>query len=366
MKRGAEEATEDQTKRTKPEENEAPPPDYPSDWTCTKCNDINFARRQVCRKCLEPRDGASPAAPAPESLFFKTGDWNCACGEHNFASRTTCRKCGSTKNVSSVTPVTRVAGEPDSHFKSGDWMCPNCNDHNFATRSVCRQCMAQKPPTTEQKGAAVVTHGTGGEFTSTTFGGYGGGGGPGGYGFEGSQAPYHPYGAAPRYLPSPPPYPSSNPPPSEPWSCYKCNTLNNPIWESCPNCAAPRDRSKTDGQNWKNGDWKCPRCGEHCFASRSTCRVCQFSNAGDVDPLLSNPGNWKPGDWTCGCGDHNFASRSACRKCNKPRPGGASAPVGVGGFGGSGFKVGDWNCAKCHDHNFASRTSCRKCGAGKP
>jgi len=52
---------------------------------------------------------------------------------------------------------------------------------------------------------------------------------------------------------------------------------------------------------------------------------------------------FKPGDWICpGCGDHVFASKSACKMCGTPRPedGGdssfAARPGPYAGFGGKG------------------------------
>ena len=111
-----------------------------------------------------------------------------------------------------------------------------------------------------------------------------------------------------------------------------------------------------------------------------------------------NPANdFKPGDWSCPqCGAHNFASRQACFSCQGPRPmgvpmagGGAGAVqqhgggygvggVGYGGamYGGRGggmrgmgapnFKPGDWICTGCSYHNFASRFQCFKCNTPRP
>jgi len=97
----------------------------------------------------------------------------------------------------------------------------------------------------------------------------------------------------------------------------------------------------------KRGDWICPDCGDHCFASKNTCRC------GKWRPKPTQ--QLKPGDWNCSCGELNFSSRLTCRKCNnektrsiQPQP-----------------RTGDWNCA-CGELNFASRLNCRKCNLGKP
>jgi len=58
------------------------------DWDCPQCSELNFAARNMCRKCNAPR---------PEHLGVggRPGDWVCfKCGDLNFASRTICRKCG--------------------------------------------------------------------------------------------------------------------------------------------------------------------------------------------------------------------------------------------------------------------------------
>jgi hypothetical protein len=139
------------------------------------------------------------------------------------------------------------------------------------------------------------------------------------------------------------------------------------------------------------GDWTCPGCTAHNFASRSACFKCKnpkpgggggapvgAGSVGDFGSKVSEPaggpaaGNFRPGDWICnGCRAHNFASRSACFKCKQRKGGGegGGAPAASGG-GGSGvsaspenFRSGDWMCRNCRAHNFASRAACFKCSS---
>src|SRR5688500_18242832 len=64
----------------------------------------------------------------------------------------------------------------------------------------------------------------------------------------------------------------------------------------------------------------------------------------------------KPGDWTCpDCGEHKFATKTECQ-CGGKRPVGA----------GPQLKKGDWMCPKCQDHQFAKNKVCRKCGGPRP
>ena len=60
---------------------------------------------------------------------FKKGDWICPkCEDHQFSKNSVCRRCGEKK----PTDVENI--------KSGDWFCSSCNAHQFAFRSACRDC----------------------------------------------------------------------------------------------------------------------------------------------------------------------------------------------------------------------------------
>mmetsp|Transcript_120899 Transcript_120899/g.386183 ORF Transcript_120899/g.386183 Transcript_120899/m.386183 type:complete len:197 (+) Transcript_120899:1-591(+) len=97
----------------------------------------------------------------------------------------------------------------------------------------------------------------------------------------------------------------------------------------------------------KNGDWMCPSCNNHNFASRSNCNKCQQVRSPMTMMGGASPKGMKNGDWMCpSCNNHNFASRSNCNKCQQVRP---------------GYRSGDWTCTGCRAHNFASRDDCLKC-----
>jgi len=163
-----------------------------------------------------------------------------------------------------------------------------------------------------------------------------------------------------------------------------------------------RHREAKLAHNHRPGDWYCPVCGGHQYASRTHCRSCgapnpltppnasygrngrnsnyqpyqqsnQYSQYGSGygAPPSSNHGYssgygsssrssfMKPGDWSCpSCGDHQFSRNDFCRKCNAPKPIGSQAHF-VG-------KPGDWNCPNCGDHQFSRNVSCRVCGAPRP
>jgi len=131
----------------------------------------------------------------------------------------------------------------------------------------------------------------------------------------------------------------------------------------------------------KRGDWNCPKCANHNFASRDNCRACGASKNSNAAPVPSGGGSGaKTGDWSCSCGEHNFSSRTHCRKCQAPKPSPPSSFLTMVSSFLTGqpaassstnlqqqaatapTKKGDWSCA-CGELNFASRVVCRKCGA---
>jgi len=111
----------------------------------------------------------------------------------------------------------------------------------------------------------------------------------------------------------------------------------------------------------------------------------QLAMARRMTTIVGTPGEarLRPGDWNCPvCQAHNFASKFQCFRCakaknpfletvvNQPH---MHAAMGCGGCGmsmGVGpspqtMKVGDWLCARCSAHNFASKFQCFRCSQGK-
>ena len=82
--------------------------------------------------------------------------------------------------------------------------------------------------------------------------------------------------------------------------------------------------------------------------------------------------NRRPGDWDCpSCNAHNFASKQACYHCGEAKPANLPTESVYGGGYNGGFqgaanrRPGDWDCDQCGAHNFASRNACYKCQAPK-
>ena len=74
---------------------------YPADWNCSKCNVSNFARRNECFKCNEPRRGGGDdggRGRGPPGHVQNAGDWTCEeCKNMNFARRNECNRCHAPK-----------------------------------------------------------------------------------------------------------------------------------------------------------------------------------------------------------------------------------------------------------------------------
>merc|ERR1719476_560939 len=79
----------------------------PGDWTCPNCSDNVFARNPACRKCGTARPGGAGGfgggfgggcGGGGNSQEMKPGDWNCpACNDLQFARNAVCRRCNTPK-----------------------------------------------------------------------------------------------------------------------------------------------------------------------------------------------------------------------------------------------------------------------------
>jgi len=80
------------------------------DWECYKCGTNNFARRDKCFKCSHSRGGGGGGmrggmrgrggrgGGGGGDDNWREGDWSCnSCQQHNFARRDQCYKCGEPK-----------------------------------------------------------------------------------------------------------------------------------------------------------------------------------------------------------------------------------------------------------------------------
>mmetsp|Transcript_30402 Transcript_30402/g.45848 ORF Transcript_30402/g.45848 Transcript_30402/m.45848 type:complete len:184 (-) Transcript_30402:151-702(-) len=129
------------------------------DWICPACQDHQFKRNAVCRKCGEK----NPDPPdTSDCKWCQKGE----CWDHGQIER---RSAGYGYGKGVTNAAWGMGGGGGGGWKPGDWTCPNCGDHQFARNEACRKCETPKP---EGAGAG---------------GGEGGGGGGGDGGFTGGK-----------------------------------------------------------------------------------------------------------------------------------------------------------------------------------
>jgi len=98
--------------------------------------------------------------------------------------------------------------------------------------------------------------------------------------------------------------PSPVPADREAWPCVQCSNLNSRhvIYCTVATCGAPRPLV----QQWRSGDYYCPSCGNHRYASSE---VCQWVHC-------------HTNDWKCPqCKNVNYGTRMQCntRWCQHPK-----------------------------------------------
>lgn len=138
------------------------------------------------------------------------------------------------------------------------------------------------------------------------------------------------------------------------WCCVSCGNHNFASREVCNKCG--------DAKTYASGG--CLAAGYGPAATGARPRASPYEAAASA--ATASASVVRPGDWACpACGNHNYASRTACNRCKAPRgaPGAAAAPMAGGS--GSVMRPGDWACPLCGNHNYASRTECNRCKAPK-
>ena len=168
------------------------------------------------------------------------------------------------------------------------------------------------------------------------------------------------------------------------WRC-PCGYVNFASRPKCNMCSRPRDSNamaavgrQTGSKPFARlmpGDWICS-CNVHNFRSRNTCISCGTRKTVE-QPSSTVSSEWqnpsvtvipepvKSGDWTCPtCKFHNFASRDICKSCPTAKP--PNTPAAQKVVPAISMKPGDWLCMTCGCQNFARRSNCYNCNTLKP
>ncbi|KAK4280691.1 hypothetical protein QN277_012279 [Acacia crassicarpa] len=111
------------------------------DWTCPKCNFLNFSRNIRCLKCNTQglnRVSTNAAERKQNVVERKKGDWDCPkCAFVNFSRNKSCLKCN--------TEGPERVSVDEVEKKKGDWDCPRCGFLNFASNKKCLRCPEPRP-----------------------------------------------------------------------------------------------------------------------------------------------------------------------------------------------------------------------------
>jgi len=245
--------------------------------------------------------------------------------------------------------------------RPGDWICHKCNVLNYTSRQQCFKCNIEKPASAR----------SGPMFN------------PGGEMWGGPRGPPH-SGGGMYYCPNCP-CPRCNGPNRGMGRSFinpfreRAGGANmerqesyNPFSSSGP----------FGGNDRRPGDWDCPSCRGHNYADKKACFRCGIEKPADIIQERSNGmgysggflqrrrnlgGDRRPGDWDCpACNAHNYASKTSCFICKKPKPDGNEKPEFRRGKRGQDRRPGDWDCPKCQAHNYADKTACFICSVPKP
>ena len=131
------------------------------------------------------------------------------------------------------------------------------------------------------------------------------------------------------------------------------NAVGSPVEIAPRDRRPRNDRNKNNRRGFdkdvhmKPGDWRCPKCKNHNYANK---QFCNRSNCNEKKPRgsnnsyrdnraknnnrgkdWSNEANIKPGDWLCPkCKNHNYASKDFCNRsgCDVRKPGNSASSKG--------------------------------------
>lgn len=118
----------------------------PGDWKCS-CQKINFSARKVCFGCGQPKETVGFVRAA--LVTFRPGDWYCVhCQDHQFAKNTVCRRCQAAKPIQSgdctgLECAICLTNVKNRGFLHGDDVhvvcCSECASQCSVTCPLCRQ-----------------------------------------------------------------------------------------------------------------------------------------------------------------------------------------------------------------------------------
>jgi len=257
----------------------------PGDWFCSECGQLNFNSRNKCfRGCQVFR----PAEPSKSGVGGAGGQYDQEWRERE-------------RGFNNKTDVWGRPMKATQERRPGDWICPQCNVLNYTSRQQCFRCDLKKPANAEKKGR---------EFNS------GGGMWPG---------PAHNLGGSMYFCPNCPCQSCNRSSTGAGMGNSFMNSYQQNFWNPFPDGGF----QPFSGVDRRPGDWDCPKCRGHNYADKKACFKCGIPKPEGIPEESNNRmpfpgGNFqrrinfggserRPGDWDCpSCNAHNYASKISC------------------------------------------------------
>jgi len=130
------------------------------DWTCPKCGNLNFERREQCnmRNCnFQRRDLEGFSSwMGSKGVESRSGDWDCPrCQNVNFSHRNICNGKSNKDPCNLRKPDFEQFQVPLLRNKErrqpGDWACLRCGNINYPSRENCNKCELSKEDGTREE-----------------------------------------------------------------------------------------------------------------------------------------------------------------------------------------------------------------------
>ncbi|GMH06537.1 hypothetical protein Nepgr_008377 [Nepenthes gracilis] len=223
------------------------------DWICTGCTNNNYASREKCKKCGQPKEVAAMPAMAIPGTFVRVQGQGGLQQSMNVGVVAPIWPLGGS-NASSINPFSALP----KGWRNGDWLC-NCGFHNYSSRTECKKCNATPPALGIKRLASDdLVHDwdkkrlNAGPATNQYLQSY-----PGFEQLSGSIS--NPQAGI--YAP----YPSEG----------SAMAPNVQLYMRLPQLATVPTLIGKGAKQWRDGDWMCTNCNNHNYASRSECYRCK-------------------------------------------------------------------------------------------
>ncbi|CAK9088853.1 RanBP2-type zinc finger protein At1g67325 [Durusdinium trenchii] len=270
----------------------------PGDWICPSCNNHNYADKIACNRCALAKpvsfNGNPPQRKVPVDM--RPGDWMCpSCGNHNYADKKACNRCGEPKEA-----VAAGAGYGAMPRRGNMTRFTAATPYGDGSKL-------------QHQGMAPMVGAVPGAMGASMMGAQ--------LGMPGLIAAVpSPWSAMQSLLPAT----QASSKAAGGWLCPACSNYNYAIRTNCNRCGIPKGTRISDA-GLREGDWICMSCANHNYADKVNCNKCGLAAENNKQLMsprapqaTSMPGTqeFREGDWVCpSCSNHNYASRLACNKC---------------------------------------------------